>query len=317
MLIYSVGCYLCLAGESKLRQILLTLKKKAANVHSIRQSPQCEGFFLDRPIFGKVSDKRSTAVFYGIRSDPEGKKYVIDEGEAAGITVGAEFKVYQDQCFGHLLGTVVARELTAFSTILCAKGDFFALQQDGVALKSHPGKEEQVRVYVADEKLRDMVNKIGSNQIRLVERDHGAEFGMGLEKGKVVFINYDSEVTTRKHRLRRTAHTFDFTLEAISSVIHAAVHFYWHRRRTPKTGRGLAGKVKIEVTELQLENVDYYDLKPVVVGVYGPTTGYDRKGGKEFDLRTETAYGSKIINNCAIPLYPALFYFDNSDWSIS
>ena len=240
-----------------------------------------------------------------------------DAGEAAGITLGAEFGVYQDQNSGHLLGTVVACESSAFSTTLYARGSGFALGQGGVALKSRSGTEELVRVYVADESLKDFVKKIDPNQkiIQLVERDHGAEFGMALENGKVIFNNYDSDVA--KYGLTRMSHTLEPTFEAISPVIRAAAHFYWHRRRTPKTGRGLAGKVKIEVTELQLENVDYYDLKPVVVGVYGPTTGYDRKGGKEFDLRTETAYGSKVINNCAIPLYPALFYFDNSDWSIS
>ena len=165
--------------------------------------------------------------------------------------------------------------------------------------------------------LKDLVKKIDPNQriIQLVERrDQGAEFGMALENGKVVFNIYDSDVT--KYGLTRMPYILEPTLEALSPVIHAAAHFYWHRRRTLKTGRGLAGKVKIEVTELQLESVEYDDeLKPVIV--YGPTASGDRKGGKEFDLRTETAYGWRIINNCEVPLYPALFYFDNSDWSIS
>ena len=90
--------------------------------------------------------------------------------------------------------------------------------------------------------------------------------------------------------------------------------FYWHRRRTQKTGHCLAGKVKIEVSELEQESFDYDDdLNPVVV--YGATASYDLKAGKEFDL--DLAYGWKIVNNCAMSLYPALFYFDNSDWSIS
>ena len=238
----------------------------------------------------------------------------MDAGEAAGITVGAEFEVYQDQNSIDLLGTVVACEPSAFSTTLCAKESRFALKRDGVALKSRAGTGEQVRIYVADESLKDLVRKIDPNQIQLVERDHGAEFGIALENGKVVFDIFDHNVT--RHGLTRMPHILEPTLEAISPVIRAAAHFYWHRRRTLKTGRGLAGKVKIEVTELRVEKVEYDDeLKPVVV--YGPTASGDRKGGNEFDLRTETAYGWRIINNCDVPLYPALFYFDNSDWSIS
>ena len=238
-----------------------------------------------------------------------------DAGEAAGITMGTEFEVYRDQNSVHLLGTVVARELTAFSTTLYAKGSRFALERDGVALKSRSGTEERVRIHVADVNLKDLVKKIDPNQriIQLVERDR-AEFGMALENGKVVFNIYDSDVT--KYGLTRMPYILEPTLEAISPVIQAAAHFYWHRRRTPKTGRGLAGKVKIEVTELQLENVEYDDeLKPVPV--YGLTASRDRKGGKEFNLRTETGYGWRIINNSEVPLYPALFHFDNSDWSIS
>ena len=242
-----------------------------------------------------------------------------DAGEAAGITVGAEFEVYasDDQNFGQLLGTVVARKLSAFSTTLYAKESKIALERDGVALKSRLGTEERVRIHVADEGLKNLVKKLDPNQrtIQLVERNR-ADFGMALENGKVVIDIYDSDVT--KYGLTRMPYTLEPNLGAISPVIRAAVHFYWHRRRTLKTGRrGLAKRIEVKVTELKLENarIEYDELKPVVV--YGPTTRADWKGGKEFDLRAETLYGWRIVNNCNMPLYPALFYFDNSDWSIS
>ena len=142
---------------------------------------------------GKVSDKRTTAGFYKIRKS-EGETYVIDAGEAAGITVGTEFEVFQDQNSGHFLGTLVASELSAFSNTLFAKESVIALEQDGVALKSRAGQEERVRVYVADQILKDIVKRIDPNQIQLVEQDR-ADFGMALEKEKVVFNIYDSDVT--------------------------------------------------------------------------------------------------------------------------
>ena len=106
--------------------------------HSIRQNPQCEGVNQNRIIFnGKASGKR--VVYYKIRK-LEGETYMMpDAGEAAGITVGAEFEVYQDINSGHLLGTVVASEISAFSTMLYAKESRFALERDGVALKSREG----------------------------------------------------------------------------------------------------------------------------------------------------------------------------------
>ena len=290
--------------------------KQGANVYSISQNPQCEGVFRERSIFnGKVSDKRTARVYYKILKS-EGKTYMMPEaGETAGITVGTEFEVYQDRNSVHLLGTVVAHELSASSTTLYAKGSRFALERDGVALKSRTGTEERVRIHVEDGNLKSLVKKADQNRriIQLVERDR-ADFGMALENGKVVFNIYDSEVTV--YGLTRMPYLIEPTVEAISPVLRAAAHFYWHRRRTLKSGRGqLAEKVKIEATELKLERVEYDDeLKPV--GVYGPTSSR-RKGGKVFDLQIGKTYGWKIINNCKMPLYPALFYFDNSDWSIS
>ena len=238
-----------------------------------------------------------------------------DSGEAAGITVGAEFEVYQDLYSGHLLGTVVASELSDFSTTLYAMKSKFALEQDGVAFMTCSGTEEHVRIYVADENLKDLVKKIDPNRriIRLVEQVRRAEFGIALENGRVVFNIYDPVVT--KYGLTRMPHTVEPTLEALSPVIRGAAHFYWHRRRTLQTGRGLASFVDIKVTELKQESVIYDDgLNRLIV--YGPTG--DWKDGKDFDdLQIGMPYGWKIINRCDVSLYPALFYFDNSDWSIS
>ena len=242
---------------------------------------------------------------------------MIDAGEAAGITVDAEFEVYQDHNFasGDLLGIVIARESSAFSTTLYAKGRGFSLEGHGVAFRSHVGTEERVLIHVTDRSLKNLFKKIDPNRriVQLAERDR-ADFGMGLENGKVVFNIYDPDVT--KYGLTRMPYILEPTIEAISPIIRAAAHFYWHRRRTVQSDRGqLAGKVKIEVTELKLVRVEYDDeLKPV--GVYGPTAS-GRKDGKVFNLQTGTTYGWKIINSCKMPLYPALFYFDNSDWSIS
>ena len=246
-----------------------------------------------------------------------------DVGSARGISFGAEFEVYKDQDSGHLLGIVVADELRPFSTTLYAKERRFILEGDGVALQTSAGTEEHLlRIHVADKGLKALVKKIERTDprhriIQLVERDQ-AEFGMALEGGKVVFNIFDSSVT--RYGLTRMPFSLEPTPEAISPVLRAAYHFYWHLRRTPRvendTEKGLANFVEIEVAEMEHDGVTYDDaLEPIL----SPTkTGWKR--GKFFDLQINhsgTTYGWKIINKSKVNLYPALFYFDSSDWSIS
>lgn len=109
--------------------------------------------------------------------------------------------------------------------MLYGKESRFFLEQDGVALKSHAGTEEQVQIHVTDGSLKKLVKKIDPNQsiLQLTERDR-AEFGIALENGKVIFNIYDSDVT--KHGLTRMPHILEPTFEALSPVIRAAARFY-------------------------------------------------------------------------------------------
>ena len=243
-------------------------------------------------------------------------------GTAQGIRLGAEFEVYQNQGSGHRLGIVVASDLSPFSTTLYAKGPRFALEGDGVALQISVKTEKHVlRIHVADEALKALVKKIKRTDpshriIKLVDRDQ-AEFGMALEDGKVVFDNFDSLVT--EYGFTRMPFSLEPTLDAIAPVLRAADHFYWHLRRMPgsenDTKKGLANVVEIEMAELEHDGTYDDDLEPVL----SPTEAGWRRG-KVFDLKINdrgTIHGWKIINKSKVNLYPALFHFDNSDWSIS
>jgi hypothetical protein len=80
--------------------------------------------------------------------------------------------------------------------------------------------------------------------------------------------------------------------------------------------KGLTDHVEIAVAVMEHDD-DSYDkfLQPI----FSPIEA-SWKSGKAFVLPVDdkgTAYGWKIINESVLDLYPALFYFDNSDWSIT
>jgi hypothetical protein len=267
-------------------------------------------------------------MYFGIRVKGGGYE-IAGVGSVHGIRLGAEFEVYQDQD-SQLLGIVVSTEVKPYSTTLYGKEPTgrFAFEGDGVARQISAGTEEHVLcIYVADEKLKALVKQIKKTDplhsiIQPVEQDK-AEFGMAIEGGKVVFDIFDPLVI--KYGLTRMPHSLeisdgpdsDATMVArLTPVLRAADHFYWHLRRTTgvesDTEKGLADFVEIEVAEIH-DGILYDD------DVLSPTKAR-WKSGKEFDLQVEdrgTIHGWKIINKSGVALYPALFYFDNSDWSIS
>jgi hypothetical protein len=260
-------------------------------------------------------------------------------GSARGISLGAEFEVYQDQD-SQLLGIVFASKVETFFTTLSRYSNKleeskFVLKGDGVArqISAGTGEEHILRIYVADEKLKALVKQIERTDplhriIQPVEKDQ-AEFGMAVEDGKVVFDIFDPLVT--KYGLTRMPESLEFSdgpnsdatmITQLAPVLRAADHFYWHLRRTPgveshsKKGPGLADVVEIAVADMEHDGVSYNDfLEPILSPIEASW-----KSGKDFkfDLDgTEMVHGWKIINKSGFDLYPALFYFDNSDWSIS
>ena len=108
------------------------------------------------------------------------------------------------------------------------------------------------------------------------------------------------------------------TLETIYHlVIRTAAHFYWHLRRT---GVAPGKKVEFEMTEVKPGPADDRDdWDGYFWRVFCPI---DWKSEKPFELQIKDSdpkamFAWKITNNWNVPLYPSLFYFDNSNLSIS
>ena len=284
--------------------------EKVANVRFISQNPQCEGVNQHRIVFNARAPVQRP-VYYNIR-EREGK-YVMDAGAAHGITSGARFEVYQDQDFGCLLGTVVSAEPNPFSTTMsCAEGSReFSLDTVGLARQTCGGTQQHLRIHVATDEgvLSDLARELERTDpsIRLVKQAHEADFGIALENGKVVFNIVNSEVTNPG--LTRMPFSVEPTFDALYHIVHAAAHFYWHLGRS---GVSLADKVKIEMTELEVDPNSYDEnLRPKMYPICWSEKPF------EVQVKEEALYAWKITNNCKVALYPSLFYFDNSDWSIS
>jgi hypothetical protein len=196
----------------------------------------------------------------------------------------------------------------------------FALTDMGYALQTKVGEEEDLRLHIeVHDKLVPVLNALsqdmldtGSDRriISLVETEK-AELDITISDGQVVFNILNPHIT--QFGLNEMPFRIQPTYDDIYPVIRAAAHYYWHLGRT-NAEQHLQGKVQLIFT--QVEEIEEYDedFNRIIVPVGGDL---NRAGVVDFIVDPAKMYGIKLINNSSLDLYPSLFYFDNSDLSIS
>ena len=286
------------------------------------QNPQCEGYHQDRFFFDlKALSGRRT--FYPVCEN--GDQYVMQAGAAHGVTNGAEFTVYQESEFPPRtppLGSLVVCQISAFTSTLSLPpgGTRFALPQPTYALQSKAGVEG-FRLHVApDETLTDLCATLAQEtqyadsahtKIMLVEKER-AEMDIGIEDELVVF-NIRNPLVTQFGLVRMPFQIRPHVGE-VCPVIRAAAHYYWHLRRTNKKAP-FENQVRIEFMRLKQDEEDFDENFNLITRPDGPNLNMG--GVVDIVVDKDAMYGIKITNDTPLTLYPSLFYFDNSDLSIS
>ena len=293
-----------------------------SSVEFFRQNPQCEGANKGRILFNAKAPSASR-VCYIVRK--QCGKYVLDAGAAHGITNGAEFAVYANQeslVKTYPLGILVVEEARPFAATMCLPHGAppLTLSGMGYALQIKVGEEEELRLHgelddklspVFEELARDFL-RTGANhkRISLVEKSK-AELDIALEGGLVVFNILNTQVT--QFGLNRLPFQVEPTYTDIYPVIWSAVHYHWHLRRNNKT-KPLQNYVQLEFKKLEECWEFDDDFNPIMEPV---GENLNVAGVVDIVVDTDDMYGIKIINHSALDLYPCLFFFDNSDLSIS
>jgi hypothetical protein len=203
----------------------------------------------------------------------------------------------------------------------------FPLAGTGYALLTKTGEEEDLRLHI---ELNDRLNPVfgalaqdlvhmGSNQrkISLVDKDK-AELDITFDGDQVVFNILNPQVT--QYGLMQMPFRRNPTYNDVFPVIHASAHYYRHLRLN-NASKSLQNQIELVFTRLEEAEETDEDLntihKPVgsnlnVAGVVDLIIDPNDDPDDPRDL-----YGIKIVNNSNFDLYPSLFYFDNSDLSIS
>lgn len=117
-----------------------------------------------------------------------------------------------------------------------------------------------------------------------------------------------------KFGFKRLPYTVPHSSDRLNFVLSAASNFSFHLRRRPESSV-ISRDVVLEFTELEEIAAD----KDLAVQKLRPSSENLINGDNEIHLGICSMiekYGIRITNNSTSDLYPALFYFDNSDFSI-
>lgn len=149
------------------------------------------------------------------------------------------------------------------------------------------------------------------------------DLSLSLVDGQVTFDDLTSPGIL--HGFRRLPYTTSPELDSLYSIISAATHWYYHLRRKPAQRTvTLDEKVTLEFVEMGVPD-DRGSVKPRLVlqpqrrieDSIHTSKFKDVPAYVEVEADSDTMYGNYISNTSEYALYPALFFFDNSDLSIS
>jgi hypothetical protein len=250
----------------------------------------------------------------------------MEAGAAHGVANGTEFIVYQDPEFpprNAPLGTLVVRDISAFSSTLDVPlgSTRFALAQPSYALQSNAGAAEGLRLHMARDETLARVFEAFVQKLQLASPTHTnivlvdkeqAELAIEIEDSHVIFNILNPFVT--KFGLVRLPFQITPNIDDVYPVICAAVHYHWHLHRTNKKAH-LQNRVRIEFMKLKQDDEDFDEDFNLILRPDGPNLNIG--GVVDIVVDEDAIYGINIINDTALALYPSLFFFDNSDFSIS
>ena len=240
----------------------------------------------------------------------------MEGGAAHGVTGGNEEFLVSD---GHSTFTLTIQKIYPFcSEMKSPKGMPWPFEDRIVtAFQKVSGEKARLQLYIfPDANGRDVIlSKLSEIQhlFSCTKTEEEASLVLQLNaQGRVHFTFTDSRVTD--HGLSRLDR--DIPLDNLESVIRAAQHYNWHLlRENPDFSFSDDSRLDSKVA------LDFYKLRQT--GAFVKSIGNPIEKvivGQDMIVKVvadnTTWYGIELKNKTNAPLYPYLFFFDNSDLSI-
>ena len=248
----------------------------------------------------------------------------LDAGTAHGITVGSKMWIWRDLESYYLHEDNPIAEVFIYDANLynsTAKAPQILLHGSSFVARHVSSRDRpELRIHVHDEAsgrmFRDAVTREPTDNVmksmNIVLSPIKTEASVVISTGRqgIYFDFIDSEINRRG--LKRLPHTAPANVIDLQRVIHAIAHHLYHLRfpKIPEDSAAafFASRVSIEVFKAKV----YLDDPPSIIGENL------NMNGKGIDLEMDGSPQVIVIrNDTNCDIYPALFYFESIDLSIS
>jgi hypothetical protein len=292
----------CIIGETTYSALVERIQKTLRYQH-----PQCEGTNKDRVLFNTAAMRDRSKSFKMFK---QGGAYYVAAGSIHGVVVGTQFTTPSDASLGVLTAVLTAVAVEAHHCVVTCDSQ---VTLNGARAEISKRNNPKLNVYF-HQPTGDLFSAVESADRADIAVLHDDRGGLLLER-------FDPLMRRHANRLVPT------TYEVISGALDAISHFNYHlyRRNDPSPLKGLI-TVRLHRLEKQQSNRLFpiyapasddllsCDPEPIIYAGGGP---FEVPEVKEAVIpNDDNFYGLTLENHSQLDLFPYVFYFDPSDYSI-
>ncbi|KAJ6622353.1 caspase domain-containing protein [Mycena sp. CBHHK59/15] len=295
--------------ESEIRAGRITYSKLIKSLQLSGQHPQCEGELASGLLFAG-RNKIPPCDFELIWK--KGTLYVA-AGAAHGISKGTEMRVYKGGSSSDFLGVLVAGEVDAVTTTLERKdsADFFPQDNSQGSARVSRWNRGGLQVFSDTPLSLKLPEPYDVSQVS--EKKAGQIALYSSDRTDIRTIErMDRLITT--YAVRNIPIPPDST-NPLSFILSGIAHFHFHLgRQKPPATTLLQAPVISQHVELEMHSLARRDEDGIMIP---EGTNIFKKNIAHLSISEPTLpYGVKIVNKSSYNLYPYLFFFDPSDYSV-
>ena len=257
------------------------------------QHPQCEGTNRDRLLFSVNTLRNGETTF---KVSEKGGRIYVSAGSIHGVVVDTEFTVASST------QTLVlkAKKVGAFETMLEGSHHNITDAKAKVSHWHHPTLKVHSSFHHS------------STHVTVVPADEQAEVALQqVEFGKWDLERFDPLIPVYSNRFIR----FDADAKRMKDILDSIANFNSYLYRSDGAAASFAGKVKIRMNRIGIVQDEINPVGDDLLDVPRSShSGVDVKEAIITDL--DSRYSFTLENTSEVDLFPYLFYFDPSDYSI-